>query len=637
MLKLRPVFPQAYRQRYFPASVGILFAAASILLVVNSAFATYTEWKHSGSIYILTTPERDLPASAAVKEFPLLVRLHRDHFPFSEAAEGGRDIRFSAAGKPLAYEIDQWDKEAGTASIWVRIPSIRGNDRQEIKIHWGNAGAEDAADGKAVFNASNGYIGVWHLGHEVRDVVGTLDSEDRETTKTTGMIGGARYFAWNGKAAVFCGDDIQTLPSGGASHSTQAWFRPEAPHNPYATIVGWGIQQGQGKVTMTYRSPPRISMDCYNSSGTVGAEIPGRAKGWAHAVHTFENDQAVLYINGKKQATRDGGPPLAVPRPARMWIGNWYNDGKYYFTGTIDEVRISGVARSAAWVRLEYENQKPMQTLVGPVVQDGAEFSLSPTRVEMNEGETVDLAAEAGGAQKIYWSKVQGDEESVIATDRFNIPFDAGRVTGDQAFKIRFDAVYADGVRSVEIPVTVKETVPEPEFALIAPADWDGRKTIEIQPEIKNLEAMQQAGVGELDYRWEVSGLATLKDEEPGKLVLSRAQNSGRMTVTLGLSNGGPAIMASTDVAVQEPETDAWVPWVPGDREMPAEGQFYARDDTGQGTLHCKGLLEKKADDVFLRVFADGKKYAEESKTPGKDGTYCFAIKLESGPGQIPD
>ena len=340
---------------------------------------------------------------------------------------------------------------------------------------------------------------------------------------------------------------------------------------------------------MTYRSPPQVRMDCYFSSGDVRAEIPGRAKGWTHAVHTFENGQAILYINGEKQATRDGGPPLAIPRPARMWIGGWYNDGKYDFIGEIDEVRISGVARSADWVRLEYENQKPMQTLVGPVVQDGAEFSLSPTSVEMKEGETVDLAAKAGGAQKIYWSVVQGDEESVIATDRFNISFDAGRVSGDRAFKIRFDAVYADGVRSIEVPVTVKEALPEPEFALMAPANWDGRETIEIRPEIRNLEAMQKAGVGELDYRWEVSGLATIKDEEPGKLVLSRAQNSGTMTVTLSLSNGGAAVTASTDVAVQEPETDAWVPWVPGDHEMPVEGQFYARDDSGQGHHALQG------------------------------------------------
>ena len=64
---------------------------------------------------------------------------------------------------------------------------------------------------------------------------------------------------------------------------------------------------------------------------------------------------------------------------------------------------------------------------------------------------------------------------------------------------------------------------------------------------------------------------------------------------------------------------------------MPVEGQFYARDDSGQGTLHCKGALEEKAEEVFLRVFADGKKYAEESKAPGKDGSYAFAIKLEPG------
>jgi hypothetical protein len=88
----------------------------------------------------------------------------------------------------------------------VRVPSIRGNDRQEIKIHWGNAGIPSASDGKVVFNASNGYIGVWHLGREVRDVAGSLESEDKGTTKTEGMIGRARYFP--GQKGVFCGADI---------------------------------------------------------------------------------------------------------------------------------------------------------------------------------------------------------------------------------------------------------------------------------------------------------------------------------------------------------------------------------------------------------------------------------------------
>ena len=169
-----------HRQRVFPAFVGLLCGTASILFVVNIASAQYADWEHSGSIYILTTPEgADLPASASVKDFPVLVRLHRDHFRFSEAGEAGSDIRFSAGGKPLSYEIETWDKEAGAAAIWVRIPLIRGNERREMKLHWGNVASRSASDGRAVFNASNGYIGVWHLGRDVRDVAGNLDSEDK--------------------------------------------------------------------------------------------------------------------------------------------------------------------------------------------------------------------------------------------------------------------------------------------------------------------------------------------------------------------------------------------------------------------------------------------------------------------------
>jgi len=553
----------------------------------------------------------------------LLVRLHRDHFRFSETEEDGSDIRFSAGATPLSYEIDAWNKEAGTASIWVRIPLIKGNDRQEIRIHWGRADAKNASNGKAVFNASNGYIGVWHLGQEVRDLVGNLESEDKGTTKVKGMIGWARHFP--GKRGVFCGTDIQTLPLGGAPHTTQAWFRPDTSNG---RIVCWGNEKRAGKVTMCYRSPPAIRMDCYFSNGDVRAEIPGRTQGWTHAVYTFEEEQAILYINGMKRGA--GNPrhtPMALERPARMWIGGWYDT--YDYVGDVDEVRISGTARSADWVRLEYENQKPVQTLVGPVVQDGDVFSVSPSSVAMNEGETVELTARAGGAQQVYWSVIRGDQASVIASDRFKISFAAGRVTGDRACAIRLDAVYGDVMRSIEVPVTVKETLPEPEFALKAPKDWDGRQTIEIQPEIRNLEAMRNTGVGELDYKWDVSGLATIKDEESGKLVLHRAQNSGKMTVTLSLANGGDAVTASTDVVVQEPETDAWIPWVPGDNEMPVEGQFYTRDDSGKGSLYCKGSLAEKAEEVFLRVFADEKKYAEERRAPGKDGAYSFAIKLE--------
>ncbi len=91
-----------------------------------------------GSMYILTTPDgANLPAGASVEGFPLLVRLDKDFFDFSSAQAKGQDIRFATpGGAALPYQIEQWDAKKGTASIWVRIPKITGNARQEIKVRW---------------------------------------------------------------------------------------------------------------------------------------------------------------------------------------------------------------------------------------------------------------------------------------------------------------------------------------------------------------------------------------------------------------------------------------------------------------------------------------------------------------------
>ena len=117
--------------------------------------APYPGWTHSGSLYLLTTPEgANLPASASEEGFPLLVRLRRDLFDFSQAKPGGEDIRFSSGGKPLAYQVEEWDVARGTACLWVRLPTIKGDARQEIRMHWGRAAAASESSGSAVVHES---------------------------------------------------------------------------------------------------------------------------------------------------------------------------------------------------------------------------------------------------------------------------------------------------------------------------------------------------------------------------------------------------------------------------------------------------------------------------------------------------
>ena len=93
------------KQRY-GTFVSLLIAAFSNLCLAGSAAAQYTDWQHSGSVFIVTTPEgAHLPASASVRDFPLLVRLHSDFFDFAQARPQGEDIRFSTpAGQELPYQ-----------------------------------------------------------------------------------------------------------------------------------------------------------------------------------------------------------------------------------------------------------------------------------------------------------------------------------------------------------------------------------------------------------------------------------------------------------------------------------------------------------------------------------------------------
>jgi len=98
-----------------PMAAGML----ALLALLQPATAEYQGWQHSGPLAILTSPDgANLPATAAEKDFPLLVRLKQRTFDFSQAKPNGDDIRFSAAGKPLAYQVDEWDPAQGRASVF---------------------------------------------------------------------------------------------------------------------------------------------------------------------------------------------------------------------------------------------------------------------------------------------------------------------------------------------------------------------------------------------------------------------------------------------------------------------------------------------------------------------------------------
>ena len=603
-----------------------LFVAGSLiatsLLAEDITAPRYGNWKHSGSLWILTTPEgANLSASTAEDYFPLLVRLNKDFFDFQQARSHGEDIRFTdSSNVPLSYEIEQWDPTNGSASIWVRIPHIKGNERQELKMFWGNESAASESSGKAVFNESNGYVSVWHMNGAIKDSVGTLNPSDEGTTSSGGIIGESRHLA--GDQGIVGGVKIDSFPSGAGPMSTEAWFKAEKPNT---TVLAWGEEKRAGKLMMNYRSPGNIAIQCYF------ADVDGKSAlaryQWYQVVHTYQTKDSRVYVNG--QLDGNSQPVLDFSKSVGMWIGGWHGD--YNFVGDIDEVRISKVARSADWVKLQYENQKLMQTLVGTMVQPGTEFSVSHRSIDLLEGANVTISAKAGGAQKVYWILKCDGQQTVVAVDQLNFTFVTGRVTRNKTVALQFKAIYANEVKTLDIPIKIREAIPEPVFSLKAPATWNGRDRIEVVPEIQNLEAMQSKGAAKLNYTWTVSDIATTREEVGDKLILTRAHNSGVVTVTLAIDNGGEPVTHSTKISVKEPASDPWVKRTPCLNERPDDNQFYARDDDNFGRLYCNGTLKEWADAAFLKVYAEDQLYENQTAKLSADKSYAFTVKLKPG------
>jgi hypothetical protein len=592
-----------------------------ILIQMKISYAQYNSWKHKASFYILTNKDGvSLPPTSTEKNFPLLIRLNNDFFNFKEANKQGNDVRFSTEnGTPLSYQIEEWNVINETASIWIKIPEIKGDTIQRINIFWGNNNAKNESNGKAVFNELNGYQSVWHMQDLIKDEVGTTKSINQGAITTSGIIGHAQHFKLG--TGVKCGDSIFNYPDGANSSTTEAWFKSKKVNS---TILAWGREQRRGKIMMNYKSPPHVAIQCYF------ADVEGKTKinsnNWNHVVHTYTEGESRVYVNG----IFDGisSPILDIPKPVGMRMGGW---NEYDFVGDIDEVRISSVRRTDDWIKLEYENQKNNQSLVGNIIKKGNEFSVSKKNISLLEGSSTTITATANEAIKVYWILKDGNDEIELSTDRLTQKIESGRVTGNKQLTLIFKAIYADSIKSIDIPIFIQENIPDPKFSFQIQSKWNGRDKIETIPIVNNIEQLKFKHANNLTYKWSTSGIAVSKKIISNKLTLSRAQNSGELTITIAVNNGSEDVVISKKITVQEPEKDNWRYKNAEINEKPVDNQFYARDDNDEGKLIYSGKLTSNPDSSFIKLYANGNLVERIVHSQTSSNSYFFSVKLKPG------
>lgn len=304
-------------------------------------------------------------------DFPLLVSISA---PWLRARSSGGDVERSdgfdihfsadqAGAMQLAHEVELYAPDTGTLVAWVKIPSLV--PQSVVYLHYGDTAiTTDPSTPSAVW--SGGYQLVMHL-DVVADATGKNTLAAANAGATAGRIDQAHSFDGSvsridaGSAAA-----IDNLFAGGGT--AEAWFYAESfGEDSYGRFFdkgnedGWSLFVNDGDVTK--------GLGFVHGSAAAGWgqwNAPANSVSldtWHHVALVYNKSSSAndptIYLDGAAVAVSElTAPSGAMDSDASIGldIGNRAGLDRT-FDGQLDEMRLSGVLRSAGWIATGYRNQ----------------------------------------------------------------------------------------------------------------------------------------------------------------------------------------------------------------------------------------------------------------------------------------
>jgi hypothetical protein len=308
---------------------------------------------------------------AALTDFPVLVRISDADLMMSLA--DGSDLYFTgdggAGGGPggaLSFAIAAWDQSTGDLTAWVKVPSVSDTTDTVFYLGYGDGIDRSAMNTPTdVWDAD--FESVQHFDGDIVDATGNLSGTNNGSTdEPAGAIAGARSF--NGTSA-FIEMGTGVLPNE-PGYTLSAWIRPNTTSGGdfrYVMDASDDMAPFDG-----------AALGIQVSDRAVGAYVGG---GWRFSSRDFVMNATWAFVAVRYDIQASGSFETSIDGQAfeqvyagdtrdaqhtsssRFHVGRW-SAGNYFFDGLIDELRVSSTARSDAWIRASYENQRAGSTFL---------------------------------------------------------------------------------------------------------------------------------------------------------------------------------------------------------------------------------------------------------------------------------
>ena len=259
----------------------------------------------------------------------------------------------------LKYEIERWNKTAGKAEIWVKLPSVSSGSDTVFYVYYANPSASDAQDPTNVWDSN--FMMVQHLEEPSGTVTDSTSHGNNGNSSgvaqgAEGKIDGAYDF--DGVDDYVAINHSQSLNFGTGPFTISVWVKYNS-NNVDSDIVRKGCTTDQPPSPSNYKLELVNNAlhgnlhDDIHSDASVTTPLAYSDDAWHCVVFLREAETISLHVDGSLKASA-GGAVHDLTNTANMSIGSKDTLNDDFFDGIIDEVQISNTNRSSAWVKASY-------------------------------------------------------------------------------------------------------------------------------------------------------------------------------------------------------------------------------------------------------------------------------------------
>ena len=324
----------------------------------------------------------EIGLSEDLMQFPLTFYLDSADFDFTGMERVLGNWTAVLCGDTIPLDVSYSDVAKGKFTFWTRIPKLRADSHDTLFLSFVEGEKLSSADAKSsVF--SDGFVAVWHFDEgadSVADATGNLYNGVPESLAVAeeAVAGSALHYGGTSGSVTIPGSssgDFDVALKDSITFSV--WVKMEG--NERSRVV---FGKGASQYHLMYLAGTDLKVWLYEAYtdeiyGTDSTTQSARywymdstvvSDVWTFLTVVQDSSGAKMYVNDSLIAA---APAIGTSGDKRITdslfiIGKLTyprdsetNSVTHYFNGIIDELHVSRVSRSDAWIRASYANQNP--------------------------------------------------------------------------------------------------------------------------------------------------------------------------------------------------------------------------------------------------------------------------------------